>query len=92
MLEDVKKNLGITGNFLDDTINGYIKEVKDFLLDGGIPEEIVESEKVIGIIIRGVSDLWNYGSGGTSFSPYFLQRVTQLSLKYKKKENNNEQL
>lgn len=92
MLEDVKKNLGITGNFLDDTINGYIKEIKDFLLDGGIPEEIVESEKVIGIITRGVSDLWNYGSGGTSFSPYFLQRVTQLSLKYKKKENNNEQL
>lgn len=92
MLEDVKKNLGITGNFLNDTINGYIKEIKDFLLDGGIPEEIVESEKVIGIITRGVSDLWNYGSGGTSFSPYFLQRVTQLSLKYKKKENNNEQL
>lgn len=90
MLEDVKKNLGITGNFLDDTINGYIKEIKDFLLDGGIPEEIVESEKVIGIITRGVSDLWNYGSGGTSFSPYFLQRVTQLSLKYKKKEKSNE--
>lgn len=90
MLEDVKKNLGITGNFLNDTINGYIKEIKDFLLDGGIPEEIVESEKVIGIITRGVSDLWNYGSGGTSFSPYFLQRVTQLSLKYKKKEKSNE--
>lgn len=92
MLEDMKKNLGITGNFLNDTISGYIKEVKDFLLDGGVPEEIIESEKSIGIITRGVSDLWNYGSGGTSFSPYFLQRVTQLSLKYKKKENNNEQL
>lgn len=90
MLEDVKKNLGITGNFLNDTINGYIKEIKDFLLDGGIPEEIVESEKVIGIITRGVSDLWNYSSGGTSFSPYFLQRVTQLSLKYTKKEKSNE--
>lgn len=90
MLEDVKKNLGITGNFLNDTINGYIKEIKDFLLDGGIPEEIVESEKVIGIITRGVSDLWNYGSGGTSFSPYFLQRVTQLSLKYKNKEKSDE--
>ena len=87
MLEEVKKNLGITGNFLDDTINGYIKEIKSFLLDGGIPEEIVESEKAIGIVTRGVSDLWNYGSGGTSFSPYFLQRVTQFSLKYKKEKN-----
>lgn len=89
MLEDVKRNLGITGNFLDDTINGYIKEVKDFLLDGGVPEKIIESEKAIGVITRGVSDLWNYGSGGTSFSPYFLQRATQLSLK-KNKEDNDE--
>ncbi|MCI9366311.1 MAG: hypothetical protein HFJ54_07320, partial [Clostridia bacterium] len=32
-----------------------------------------------GIIARGVSDLWNYGSGGTSFSPYFMQRAIQLS-------------
>ena len=32
-----------------------------------------------GVFSRGVSDLWNYGSGGTSFSPYFMQRAIQLS-------------
>lgn len=79
MLERVKSNLGITGTFQDATIQGYIDEVKQFLLDGGVDESVVEAETSIGIITRGVADLWNYGSGGTELSPYFLQRATQLS-------------
>ena len=81
MLEKVKTNLGITGTFQDTTIQGYIDEVKQFLLDGGVAKEIVEADTSAGIITRGVADLWNYGSGGTGFSPYFLQRATQLALK-----------
>lgn len=81
MLEKVKSNLGITGSYQDKTIQGYIDEVKDFLIEGGVDKSIVESEKVIGIITRGVADLWNYGSGGTSLSPYFIQRATQLAMK-----------
>lgn len=83
MLEKVKSNLGITGTFQDTTIQGYIDEVKQFLLDGGVDESIVNSEVSVGVISRGVADLWNYGSGGTSFSTYFIQRVTQLSYKSK---------
>lgn len=81
MLEKVKANLGITGDFQNNTIQGYIDEVKEFLLDGGVDESIVNSESSCGIITRGVSDLWNYGSGGTELSPYFLQRAIQLSYK-----------
>lgn len=81
MLEKVKINLGITGTFQDMTIQGYIDEVKQFLIDSGIQKETVEDETSIGIITRGVADLWNYGSGGTSLSPYFLQRATQLAYK-----------
>lgn len=81
MLEEVKSNLGITGTFQDETIQGYIDEVKQFLIDAGVDKEIAESKKAIGIITRGVADLWNYGSGGTSLSPYFMQRATQLSFK-----------
>lgn len=80
MLEEVKQNLGITGTFQDKTIQGYIDEVKEFMLEGGVAKGVVESDKCIGIITRGVADLWNYGSGGTSFSPYFIQRVSQLAL------------
>lgn len=81
MLEKVKQNLGITGTYQDTTIRGYIDEVKQFLLDGGVAKEIVEADTSVGIITRGVADLWNYGSGGTGYSPYFLQRATQLALK-----------
>lgn len=93
MLEKVKKSLGITGSYQDDTIQEYIDEVKRYLIDGGIKQEVVEHPSSSGIIARGVSDLWNYGSGGTSFSPYFLQRVIQLSSKDSsdiEKENINE--
>ena len=80
ILQDVKSDLGITGTFQDKTIQGYIDEVKEFMLNGGVSEIIVNSKKAKGIISRGVSDLWNYGSGGTNLSPYFFQRVTQLAL------------
>lgn len=81
ILDDVKSDLGITGTYQDNTISGYIDEVKQFLIDGGVDESLVNSEKAKGIISRGVADLWNYGSGGTSLSPYFMQRATQLALK-----------
>lgn len=81
MLEQVKSNLGITGDFQDNTIQGYIDEIKEFMIDGGISKDVVNSTKAIGVITRGVADLWNYGSGGTSLSPYFIQRVSQLALK-----------
>lgn len=79
MLEEIKANLGITGNFQDKTINGYIKEVKQFLIGSGVDKRIVDSEEAIGIITRGVADLWNYGSGGTNLSQYFIQRATQMA-------------
>lgn len=81
MLEKVKKYLGITGNFQDDTIQGYIDEVINFMLSGGVEEDVVYSNKAVGVIARGVMDLWDYGVGGTNLSPYFIQRVTQLALK-----------
>ncbi len=79
MLEKVKKSLGITGSYQDNTIQEYINEVKQYLIDGGVLKKVVEHPTSAGIIARGVSDLWNYGSGGTSFSPYFIQRAIQLS-------------
>lgn len=79
MLEKVKKSLGITGSYQDNTIQEYIDEVKRYLIDGGVHKDIVEHSSSSGIIARGVSDLWNYGSGETSFSPYFIQRAIQLS-------------
>ena len=92
MLQQVKTNLGIIGKYQDETIQGYIDEVKRFMIEGGVSKEIAKKDTSIGIITRGVADLWNYGSGGTSFSPYFLQRVTQLALKEETGDDKNEKL
>lgn len=82
ILQYVKDALGMNGNsFHDVTLIAYIAETKEFMLDAGVSKTVVESPLSAGIIARGVSDLWNYGSGGTGFSPYFYQRVTQLCYK-----------
>ena len=81
MLENVKTALGITGTYQDATIQTYIDEVIAYLRDAGVSDNVIGSEAATGIIARGVADLWNYGSGGTQLSPYFMQRAVQLALK-----------
>lgn len=76
-LEDVKKALGITGDYQDDTLKEYFDEVKAFLIDAGVSESNITN----GIVARGVSDLWNYGFAGGKLSEYFMQRAAQLSYK-----------
>ena len=75
MLADVKSALGITGTYQDATIQIYIDEVTAFLVNSGVPQ----SKITPGIVARGVADLWNYGGNEGKFSPYFLQRATQLA-------------
>lgn len=77
ILTKVKAALGIGGTYQDNTLAEYIAEVKDFLKGAGVAEANITA----GIIARGVSDLWDYGSGGGTLSPYFMQRATQLSYK-----------
>ena len=81
MLEKVKTALGITGEYQDDTIQIYLDEVVAYLKDAGVSEDILASDVATGIIVRGVADLWNYGSGGTTLSPYFMQRAIQLAVR-----------
>lgn len=76
-LTDVKTALGITGEYQDSTIQAYIDEVEGFLIDAGVSADKITN----GVVARGVSDLWNYGEGGGTLSPYFFQRATQLSYK-----------
>lgn len=79
LLDRVKASLGITGEYQDVTISEYIAEVKCYLKDAGVSESVIESDEAVGVIARGVSDLWNYDSG--KLSEYFYQRANQLSYK-----------
>lgn len=78
ILEKVKDATGITGTYQDKTLTLYIDEVKQFLLGAGLKKSTVDSSSAVGIICRGVMDLWNYGAGEAHLSSYFMQRVTQL--------------
>lgn len=77
ILNGVKNALGIQGTYQDNTLQEYISEVGDFLIDAGVTQGNI----TVGILARGVTDLWSYGSGDGTLSSYFLQRATQLALK-----------
>lgn len=78
ILTHVKAALGITGTFQDDTLTEYINEVIEYVKAAGVSENVINGGLANGLITRGVSDLWNYGSGGTKLSNYFIQRLLQL--------------
>jgi hypothetical protein len=75
-LESVKKALGITGTYQDETLKFYIDEVKAYLVSAGVSIDVINSNESAGVIARGVTDLW---LGAGKLSDYFYQRVSQLS-------------
>lgn len=83
-LTDVKAMLGITGTYQDAALNAYAQEVIAYMVDAGVAKATAESAESVGVVARGISDLWNLGSGGASLSQYFRERVMQLA--YKPKE------
>lgn len=78
ILDEVKKRLGITGEFNDGALEGLIDDVKAYAISAGVDETILESEKAYGLIARGVADLWNTGAGEGKFSEVFKMRLVQL--------------
>lgn len=75
-LSDVKKAMGVTGDYLDDQLQPFMDDVLSFIVNAGVPENSITAA----LVARGVLDTWNYGSGGTQLSDYFKMRVTQLAL------------
>lgn len=80
LLSKVKKALGIEGDYQDDTLQIYIDDAKAFMKDAGVLSVVIDNAVSVGCIVRGVADLWNYGSGSVGLSDYFKQRVIQLSM------------
>lgn len=79
LLDKVKTALSISGTFHDELLKIYIDDVCDMMRSAGVSDAVMNSEKILGCVARGVSDLWNFGQGNTTLSPYFFQRVAQLS-------------
>ena len=79
ILNGVKSALGITGSYMDAAISVYIDEVTDYMGNAGVSPALIAAS--VGVIARGVNDLWNNASGEAKLSPYFYDRVSQLALK-----------
>lgn len=77
LLKEVKSALGVTGEFQDERIKGYIEEVVGFLKDAGVSGANITP----GIVARGVDDMWNRGG---ELSEYFMRRAVQLVYKEEK--------
>lgn len=76
--KDVKTMLGYgENNYHDEIIKMYIKEVKSYMISAGVPLNLIETEKVSGVIAFGVNDLWILQKDEPS--KYFYQRCAQLS-------------
>lgn len=78
LLNKVKTALLIEGDYHNEMLKLYIDEILDYMHSAGVPEGTLQSEKIIGAVARGVTDLWNFGAGNGKLSEYFYQRVIQL--------------
>lgn len=79
LLQEIKKRLNITGDFHNESLMGHAADAKEYLLSAGVKPAVIESKKSIGVIARGVADLWNLGAGDGKFSEVFYQRAIQLT-------------
>lgn len=82
VLSAVKIARGMTGTFeaQDAQLNIEIDEVIGYMVAGGVPEDVANSEASAGVIARGIEDI-KYNGG--KLSDYFYQRLSQLALSSK---------
>lgn len=79
VLSAVKIARGMTGTFeaQDAQLNIEIDEVIGYMVAGGVPKDVANSEASAGVIARGIEDI-KYNGG--KLSDYFYQRLSQLAL------------
>lgn len=78
ILQEVKKRLTITDTFHDEMLMSFIQDTMDYLKSVGITETLLRDKKSLGILARGVVDLWNNSPSNGQFSSMFYQRAIQL--------------
>lgn len=80
VVDAVMTALGLEGNeFQRPTIEFYVDEVNEYLKDAGVPENVIGTKQTVGVVARGVADLWSYGAGNGKLSIYFKERAIQLA-------------
>lgn len=80
---DAKKRAEMIAAMIDlhsaypgEKTEAYIKEVMQRMIDSGVPKDVVESQKAVGCIARGVDDLMRPDG---ELSEDFKNRLVQLT-------------
>lgn len=79
LLAAVKNALGVTSDYMDATISLYIDSVVDYMRGAGVSAELCAVS--VGVVARGVNDIWTGAAGDAIFSPVFKIAVAQLVLR-----------
>lgn len=81
LLNECKKGLNIPleSTAFDSVIKQKLLAVKQFMIGAGVKGERLESDLAVGVIVMGVTDLWEIKAGEVKFSPAFLTLLTQLA-------------
>ncbi|MEN2765678.1 hypothetical protein [Ornithinibacillus xuwenensis] len=83
LIIECKKGLGISIE-PNEAIDGVVKQkiliIVAYMKGSGVNDEtIAENDLSTGVIVLGVTDLWNLNSGEVKFSPVFNTLLTQLA-------------
>lgn len=78
--DEVLKGAGFS-EYNADTVRPLYNDGLEYIKDAGVPEDVANSEKAIGCLIRYVLD--NYGVTGkdADLSPAFFRRLKQLQMR-----------
>jgi len=63
----------------DSVLMQKLLAVKSYIKRAGVSEETMNDDLAVGVIVMGVSDLWNANTGEIKFSPVFHTLLCQLS-------------
>jgi hypothetical protein len=82
LLIECKKGLDIpvTSTAFDGNLSTKLLAVKGYMQGAGVSDTLLGSDLAVSVIIVGVGDLWNFGSGEVKFSPIFHTLLTQLAI------------
>lgn len=83
LLIECKKGLGmpITGTNFDGALTQKLMIVKSFMNGAGVTTDMMADGQAVGIIVVGVTDLWNLKSGDIKFSAVFYTMLAQLAIR-----------
>lgn len=82
LLIECKKglNIQVASTDFDGVLTQKLLAVKSYMKSAGVSDDTMLDDLAVGIIVMGVTDLWNMGGGEIKLSPAFNVLLSQLAI------------